>query len=248
MKTLRRDRYVARDELLNVRDRIRIATLSVAEGGLRVQTREVSPGKYLFLELDEDETYELAELVRKAHDSAGGLAWSRLSRRELSKLERLIEKSCGSRDVFAQVREQFELRTRAAELRKRAARPPRRPRWEEDGAVVLPRELFDWLNRPDPILELTDIALYVLMLFQLENATPLTPGGRLEGMGDDCAVVVDTRLGIGMKFDPDARFAHWQKDLEHLERNGLLALERRGHELLVRRGRRAIAVAKGRQA
>jgi hypothetical protein len=239
IEKIKPQRWVNDDELRWAADEVNRATVGHAAGGLRIDWSRLGP----------DERAELHGLVTKATTGGGFNVDERLGQRERVRLERLIEKGASADGVFERARSSAESRARMEVLLARVRRAARRPRWEEQGCVVLPKETaFDWLNRPDPILRVDHLGLLVFALSQLENGVALTPGGRIEGAGDDSALVIDLNYGLGASYvDPDGRL-RWKEGLAHLGRNGWLAVERRGGELRVSRGSRALRAARGREA
>jgi len=216
---------------LGVSDQISRITSGYAPTGLRVDWKR----------LDDGEAAELVELTRKGNTPEGFRLAAALSERELRKWEALIEKGAEAPDVFEAARKDADLRADLAQLAARAKRAPKRPRFEQRGCVVLPREIvFDWFALTAPPLEIGDLGLLVFVLGQLENGEALTPGGRIEGAGDDTTLIIDDRLGLGTKADPDARLVGtWRDALAHLglPENGLLEVERGGGHVRVKRGR-----------
>ena len=91
---------------------------------------------------------------------------------------------------------------------------------------MLPREwIFDFFDRGQPALWLEHVALLAFCLGQLENGKALTPGGRIDGLGDDAALVVG-KLGLGAKHVDEEGFGRWRYYLDHLHSNQLLRVER----------------------
>ena len=156
--TLTRRHAPPREHVAATKNAIARATGGLAEGGLRVD----------FKRLDAPAQRELIELSRSAADG-GGFNVDRLGPRA-KRWEELVERGADADGIFERTRADLSLRARAQELVRRARKPVRRPRWEEDGAVVLPQEtVFDWLNRPAPILHLTHLGILVFVLGQLET-------------------------------------------------------------------------------
>jgi hypothetical protein len=199
--------------------------------------------------LDDDEIRKLLELRKKTATEGGGTNMTLLDRSDTKAFEKLVERACSRPNMFSETREREQTNAQIAALAARARRPAPRPRFEEQGAVVLSREwIFDWLNRPDPILEIEHLGFLVFVLGQLENGVALTPGGAIEGGGDYAALIVNHNLGFGVRFDSEQRLGRWRDALDHLDRNKLLEVERRGGELVVRRGRRVLEALKRRAA
>lgn len=90
------------------------------------------------------------------------------------------------------------------------------------------------------------VALLVLVLSQLENATALSPGARIEGNGDDARLVLDATIGpVPATLDPDGRLSGWLADVKHLAATHLLTFERNGREVRLGRGGRALKTLRG---
>jgi hypothetical protein len=210
-------------------------TVGLVPGGLRLNPERLGPGEQL----------ELYELSREACED-GVLSLGRLGKK-VRRWERLVERGADRPGIFEKARADETLRAEIAKVVAEATRPPRRIRYEEPGAVVLPRQwIFEWLARPAPVLWLQHIAVLVFVLAQLENGESLAPGSRIEGSGDDATLVLDPSYGLGATLDPQDRFSRWGKDLDHLARNRLLEVERQGREVRIRRGRRVLETAKRR--
>src|SRR5919109_3678548 len=97
--------------------------------------------------LDDDEREQFAELARKARsEEGGGVNLSPLGRRERAALERLLEKAVGETGLFERRRQEAAATVKIRELAERAVRPSARPRFEERGAVILPRAVFEQLR------------------------------------------------------------------------------------------------------
>ena len=193
------------------------------------------------------EQHELHALVLKiAAGSEQGVvrtSASYLDERDRKRYEALVEKAAELPGHFAKQRDDATMRTKLRELARRVNQPPPRPRYEEPGAVVVPREtVFEFVR--DGILWVEHLGLFVFLLGQLENGEALSPGARVE----DGALVVN-RTGLGVRFfDEDcAAAAAWRRHLDHLVANHLLAVEAKGQELWIRRGPRALAVIDNRK-
>jgi hypothetical protein len=223
------------DDLRSVSDHIvRLTAAAPVEGGLRIDWDR----------LDDNEAGELVELTRKADDRVEGFRLNRLSAKELRRWESLVEVGADAPGVFASAREEAELRAATAELAAQARRPSPRPRYEEAGAIVLPRGLtFDLLTQKGETLWIEHLGLLVWTLAALENGVALNPRGRIEGGGDDAVLVIDMSMGIGVKFHDDETMGRWLEYFAHLGTLELLRVERRGRELLVGRGRLVLEAA-----
>jgi hypothetical protein len=200
--------------------------------------------------LDDAEAAELVQLTwRITHDEHGQQATnrSRLSPKEARRWEALIEGAAEASGHFQRLRERASTKTKLNEL-ARKARTPRREPWEPPvGSVVfLSADLIPMLEDAAPALWISHLGVLTLVLAQIENGIPLSPGARFEGAeDDDLVLVLDRNWGLGSKFDPDGHgLGGWEKRLAHLSRNGWLHIEHRGHEIHVRRGRRALRAVK----
>jgi hypothetical protein len=199
--------------------------------------------------LDDGEAAEFVELIRKVERDENGERSTnptRLGRRERARLETLIEACIETPGYFAHLRQQADT-TATLEAMARKARTPNREAWQPPvgSVVLLSKDLLESLDRPDPALWLAHLAVLALVLAQIENGIALSPGARFEGGEHELALVLDRRLGLGERYDPDGVFGGWEKRLEHLALNEWLVVEHRGHEVLVRRGRRVLRAVKG---
>jgi hypothetical protein len=130
-------------------------------------------------------------------------------------------------------------------LAVKARRPGPRARWEEPGAVILPRKwAFEYLNTG--VLWMEHIALLVLLLTLFENQEPLGFGIEFEEGGE--VLVLDTNLFPPGQLDPDSRFSNWRDTLQHLVANRFFETASRGPTMRVRRGTRVIEATKRRAA
>jgi hypothetical protein len=199
--------------------------------------------------LDLNERHELVSLTSKiGRDESGqpaGTNLNRLSPKERRRWEALIEGATLNPGHFQHQREQADTNA-TLEALARKSRTPHRESWQPPvGAVVLLSEdLLSHLDRPDPALWLSDLGVLVFLLVQLENGIALSPGARFEGAGDELALVLDRRLGLGVRFDPEGELGGWEKRLKHLARNSWLLIEDRGPEVRVRRGKRTLRAVK----
>jgi hypothetical protein len=201
--------------------------------------------------LDPGEQDELVALARKAGrgDEGPRIDLGQLSAKEAGRWEGLVEQATDQRGAFENLRLDHELRATAARARQEASKAPARPRFEERGAVVLPREVvFEWADRPQPILWVIHYGILVFLLGQLESGKALVPHGRVEGEGDESVLVIRRDLGLGAKYDPDSMLRGWEAAVRHLAQAELLTLDQQGTELRVGRGPRILDVMRGRQS
>jgi len=195
--------------------------------------------------LDDGEARALLELARRR---GGGEPFPESDQR---RLETLVERVTGRDGVFEAHRQAKDAAAKRAELEQLAKRPPRRIRYEERGAVILPAELFTQLQydgeRSCFGLEHLGVLLWVAAC--LENGRNLAPRGRIEGAGNDVRLVIDRWLGLGGRFDEHARLGGaWLKAAQHLARNGWLRVEVSGQNVKIARGPRLLAALKQRRA
>jgi hypothetical protein len=204
----------------------------------------------VFGRLNEDELADLMALTRELETDEGeGFDSTRLEPKQLRRWERLVGKAAGDEDLFERRREGAEQHARLAELARRARTPAPRPRFEQPGSVHLPREwCFEFVR--DGILFPSHLAVLVLLEAIFENGQAFGRVARLEGSGDDVALVVDATYGLGLPgdLDPDNVLATWKMTLEHLELNQFVKVERRGRHWRIRRGARSIAARAERSA
>jgi len=192
--------------------------------------------------LDDDERERFAELARKATTDERGVNLSPLGKRDRAALERLLGKAAGEEGLIERRREEAAATAKIRELAERAVRPPARPRFEERGAVILPRAVFEQLR--GGYLWIEHVGLLAFIVAQLENGVCLAPQGRYE----DDALVIDHGWGLAGSADGDGSFGRWKQIIEHLERNAWLDVERSGRQWRIRRGRRLREAAKARAA
>jgi hypothetical protein len=197
--------------------------------------------------LSDDEAATVVELHAKIREGEEpGITRSdprHLGDRDRRRYERLVAKAFGRRDdLFEKAEEEAKMKTKLAELAYRVARPPARPKWEEQGAVVLrPLWVGPWVR--DGVLFVEHIALLVIVLAQLEAGVAFAPRARI----DRDALVINTTFGpIGA--DRTDVIWDWQPLLKHLAANRLLAIEPVGNEWRIRRGPRVLEIIEGRRA
>ena len=197
-----------------------IATACAAvEGGLRPDRKRLA----------DDERPELIRLTLTGTEG-GGFSLARLDKKEVGRWETLVEKATGKQpgSVFERARDLAHLEREMRKLAVAARKPPRKPKFEEEGAVVLPRGIFEWLR--DGVIWLDDVAVlcFLLSIWESgETTSTITFDGQ--------TLVVDTRKGLGV-LDPAEQFLSWKKTLESLDRVALVSLEKRGALWRVERG------------
>jgi hypothetical protein len=204
-----------------------------------------------FGRLDDGDLADLVDLHRKLRDEArqrgaesGGDDPRYLGTRDRKRFKRLVARACGHDDEhFERAEADAETKAKLRELSIRVNRPPARARLEERGAVVLRREwVFEMLR--DGYLWIEHLGLLVYVLAMLENGEPLTRRVRIEG---DALVIDDANLGLLPSDRTDHVWA-WKPILDHLDANGLLAIEKNGRQWRVRRGPRVLEMLEGRRA
>jgi hypothetical protein len=211
---------------------ITVLTSGFLPGGLRLQADR----------LTDQEKATVIKLTRKASgdDDDAAFDLDRLSKRERLRWERLCEVGGGREpgSVFEAARKAQETATGFAALARLAARPKRRIDLHEKGSVTLPKQIvFDFLDRPNPALTIATLGLLVFVCSQFENGAALGRYARLEGSGDDAVLTVDANYGFGAQFDyrDDVTVGVW-RSLRHLDRLGLLRVERSGPQVRIRQG------------
>jgi hypothetical protein len=189
--------------------------------------------------LDGDELHELAMLTRKvldgAEDNGTRVPLATLPKSERSKWERLVGIAAGDPDLFKNARSEQAARARISELVERARRPTARQRFEEQGAIILPAEVFTQLRLGQ--LWLGHLAVLAHVVGQLENGVSLAPRSRVE---DGVLIVSDVYGLAGERQDGDGRFDGWRPLLAHLAQNGWLKAERAGNEWRIGLGPRML--------
>jgi hypothetical protein len=198
------------------------------------------------LDLDEGEQAELVALVAVTRGDSRREANLGLLGDDRGRLEELVERLAGLEPgTFEAERKRASMLAKVTALATRARTPPPRPKFEQPGAVVLPRQwAFEFLR--DGILHAEHLLLLTVLLAMFETGEPLVNASFEEG-GE--VLVLDRRnFGAG-RFDPRGTLGRWTKLLAHLERNGFfVVVSNRGPAIRVRRGPRALAVLKGRAA
>jgi hypothetical protein len=171
--------------------------------------------------------------VRRLHDL------DLLSKKDRRKLEELVERAADVEPgLFEREREAAERSAEMERLAVEARRPSARLRYEERGAVVLPKLwAFDLLR--DGYLHVSHLSLLVVLLGQFEAGETIAPRGRFEDGGE---TLVLTRSGpLPVAADEDQRvLAGWPRLLDHLVVCDFFDVQRRGNETRVRRGKRLL--------
>jgi hypothetical protein len=206
--------------------------------------------------LEVGEQHELVELIKKARPDDEGepnIGVRRLhdldllSKKDRRKLEALVERAAGvGAGLFEAERQALEDQAEMEALAVEARRPSARPRYEERGAVVLPKEwALDYVR--DGYLHISHVALLVVLVAALENGETLAPRGHFEDAG---ATLVLVRSGpLPVAADEDQRLlAGWRKQLDHLAYCGFFEVEKRGNEIRVRRGQRLLELNERRKS
>ena len=171
----------------------------------------------------------------------------RLGRRDRKRFERLVEQAADRPGAFQHERDLGEMRAVEAELHKAAVMPPRAPRFEREGALVLPPECLELIRRLPPI----SAAIYVAVLASLASAeTPGAPRSRIE---PGPVLVVNNKYGLWpASSDPKRTASGWRKALDGLSKRiqgvSLLDVEKRGQEIWIRAGNATLAWQSRREA
>jgi len=213
------------------RDQIKLATTEYADGGLRVDAGR----------LEENELTDLVILTGKASEG-GGFSMSKLAAKEVAIWEGLVEKAAGRRPgaVFEE-RRKFDRSN--AELRAiaRDALRERRPLYEQEGAVVLPRGIWQLLE--SQVLWIDDVAVLALLLAVEARGGPI---GHRSGISiePDGTLVVEGKRGFAGDVDPDGILIGWKRCLDNMSRPdvGLLDVTWTGWTARIRRGPALIAM------
>jgi hypothetical protein len=198
--------------------------------------------------LDDGEAAEFVALIRKVEQDEHGersTNLTRLGRRELVRLEALVEACIEAPGYFVHLRQQADSKSTLEALARKARLPGPRERWEEPGAVILPKKwAFEFLR--DGVLWMEHVALLVLLLSLFENQEPLGYGITFEEGGE--VLVLDTNLFPPGQLDPDARLSNWRETLQHLVENKFFEVSTSGPTMRVRRGPRVIEAVEQRAA
>lgn len=186
--------------------------------------------------LSRDEAHELADLQKKLTRREGyeaspspWFSFSRLTGQERDRWRLLVGRAAGDETLLDRRDEDTSFRKRCIELARRT-RPIERSLFVEPGSVTLPKEVvFDWLERPDPVLELSHLGLLVAVLAMLENGQSVVRPGRVEGEGPDRMLLL--RSGSLAKLDPEGHVTTYaSKIFTHLARNGLVTFSEQAGE------------------
>lgn len=227
----RRDGAIQRERLVAVRDAVARATAQARGGVFRVDWRRLS----------EDERRELVALVEKAPNpsAAGGLEGE-----DSERFEALAEKGANRIGHFDSTRDWAKLRLEIAETEADVKRPPPRPRYEQAGSVILPKQwTFDFLQ--EQVLWVSHLGLLVFLMSCLENGRGITRGVEVV---DEDTMRIHLNRGLWGDTDPDGRLADWQSDLKHLCANQFFVLaDAKGPVWTVKRGRRLLDATRARQ-
>jgi hypothetical protein len=207
------------------------STTAIANAGLQIKRSR----------LNEEEQVELLQLAVNAR-TRRGIEVERLNERDRSRYEQIVEKAARRPGVFQalrQERELVQLRRALEPIAREARKPPRRIDVHEPGSITLPKDVcFDAFDTDEPYLWISTLGMLAFVVSQLENGACLAPNGRVEGAGDDAALVIDKRKGFGIRFDGDEQRLTWRDDLDHLAANDMLDLEEIRGSLYIRRGAR----------
>ena len=194
-------------------------------------------------QLDGEEQHELLALGAKCRAGAErGTARfdpGQLSRRELTRFEELVERAADSPGLFERRRKEAEAKVKIAELLQRARKAPPQPRYEREGSVVIPPEVFEDLEQG--VIWLEDLAYFCYVLRQLATGgSMLPPRAHLE---PDGVLILDRSYHLPAALDPEQRMRA-KASLDNLVRAKWLA--RDGQR--VTRGPRLLAAMKARAA
>jgi hypothetical protein len=201
--------------------------------------------------LDPDAQAELAALVRQIQTEGGGYNLRDLDKKNRDRWELLTARSADVPDNFFETaREEASLRRNISELVARVRRPAPRVKYEQSGSITLPKAwCFDFLRGTEPVLWPAHIALLAWFEATWENGESLSPFARLEGSGDEQALVFDHLFGLlPASADPDGVFIAWQPLVAHLELNRFVAVDRSSREWRISRGTRSLKARQARNA
>jgi hypothetical protein len=170
----------------------------------------------------------------------------KLGKRDRGKLERLVEKGARAPNAFKESRADAAFRAEVAEIARDAMKPERRPKWEQPGAVVLPRAwCFDFVR--DGVLWVDHIGLLVVLLAWFENAElpPRLSGAYFEQEDGDLVLVVDS-VAFGLGAVSEECVPGWKRTFDHLVVNNFFTADKRGREWRIKLGSRCLAARKAR--
>jgi hypothetical protein len=209
--------------------------------------------------LSDEEGEELKALVDKLGKSVRGEPDAdSLTDTEQARYERLAGKAAGDERIFEHRRRKKEVQKKMAAIKEqqRVDALPKRPRWEEQGSVTLPRYVFEWLENSHDGWTVADIGMLVTLLGMFENrSTAIIRGSRFEEEDGDLVLVVlggwdAFRFAPGRNGNPltmDSGSVRERSALGTLARNGWFEGTVAGLELRIRLGPRARKARDGKQ-
>lgn len=218
LTTRRRRSGVSYERLADAADTIARRTAGMEGGSLRVQWDR----------LDADEQAEVVRLTERLgeHDKQETRRW-----------QQLVEKAAAQPGLFARLVEAAEVRRDIAALARQVVRRPFTRR-EESGIFHAIAEQVD-----SGCLLAEHVALLALIFTAFETGgLPPRSRGRIERDGEVPVLVVEPAFGPwGGDFDPEGDVtARWRQNLEHLEANAWVTVERHGGPWRVKPGVRAL--------
>jgi DNA-binding Lrp family transcriptional regulator len=223
---LRRSRTAAsRETLVAMRDTIAMQTAGLVPGGLKADLDRLS----------EDEQHKVIELVGVA-GAGGAWSWDKLSKKQRTTLEDLVEQAADKPRFFADARSVAEIQALAASAHRESVRK-RLTRKEEHGvfeAIAVGIEARS--------LDAADVALIAVIVTAYVSGRATAPRTRIERVGELPALVVeDANMGgpYAASFDEEQQLApRWKQNLQWLEEAHWFEVERQGKQLTILPGSR----------
>jgi hypothetical protein len=209
-------------------------TAGMPDGALRLDAARLS----------DDDRDELIGLARQGWVD-GTFQIGRLGAKA-ARFEHLVENAAGKPGLFIADRKADNDRAEFARIGREARRPRPRVRYEEEGSICIPQNVWRDLSRVGPAYTISTLGVLCLVLFALENGEPpeTMPRAAMDGVGDAAALVLDVRYGFGGTLDDGLEVGEWKYAVEHLADVGWFALDKQGQTWRISRGPRALQAAK----
>jgi hypothetical protein len=191
--------------------------------------------------LSEDEQHKVIELVGIA-GAGGAWSWQKLTKKQRTTLEELVEKAADNPRFFADARAAAEIQALAASAHKAAVRRPFTRR-EESGLL---RELGDHLVHG--YLTADQIAPLLVVFASLERGEAFAPQGRVERDPDgEPVLIVSKSYGLlTERQDWRGSMGAWRQALDHLAKNAWITLDASGgNQYEIRLGSRSKRAMRG---
>jgi len=157
--------------------------------------------------LDSEERSAVMKLRSRVREGEG-------SAEDRDEFEALLEKAAGKEPgFFDERRKKAQMKKQLDELKEEAhvAILPRRPRYEEPGAVVLPRSVFAWLQAAKGQWTVADVGTLSVVLSMFEERRSLVDGADFEQGENGESVLVGSgplaKLAFERRVNPHINYA-----------------------------------------